>query len=254
MDLKLSEKRAYITGAGSGIGKAVALRLAAEGAVVNVLDVDQAGGQATAEAIVQLGGQGKFHALNVAESEEVFSFFEEQERVDVLVNNAGISSVGNVEQTTPEELDRIYAVNIKGVYNCLRGAIGKMKEQGGGTILNLASVASKLGIQDRFAYSMSKGAVLTMTLSVARDYVGAGIRCNCICPARVHTPFVDSFLDRHYAENREEMLEKLSAYQPIGRMGRPEEIADLAAFLCGDVSAFITGAAYDIDGGVTLLR
>ncbi len=174
--------------------------------------------------------------------------------MDILVNNAGIASIGNIEATTPEEMDRIYAVNVKGVYHCLRAAIPKMKSKGKGVILNMASVASKVGIQDRFAYSMSKGAVLTMTLSVARDYIDDGIRCNCLCPGRVHTPFVDSFVEKHYADNKEEMMEKLSRYQPIGRMGQPQEIAALAAFVCSDEAEFITGSAYDIDGGFTLLK
>lgn len=254
MDLQLKGKTAVVTGAGSGIGRAIANRLGREGVVVFVLDLDDEKGAETVASIENAGGSARYLSCNVADAASVERVFSQVERLDILVNNAGISSVGNVEATTPEEMDRVYAVNVKGVYHCLREGIINMKAHGGGVVLNLASIASKLGIADRFAYSMSKGAVLAMTLSVARDYVSAGIRCNCICPARVHTPFVDSFLDRHYADNRGEMLEKLSAYQPIGRMGRPEEIADLAAFLCGDVSAFITGAAYDIDGGVTLLR
>ena len=159
-----------------------------------------------------------------------------------------------MEVATPEEMDNIYAVNVKGLYHCLHAAIPGMREQGGGVVLNLASIASKLGIQDRFAYSMSKGAAFAMTLSVARDYVDKGIRCNCLCPARVHTPFVDNYLDKNYPDTKAEMFEKLSEYQPLGRMGKPEEIAALAAFLCSDEASFITGAAYDIDGGVVQLR
>ena len=174
--------------------------------------------------------------------------------LDILVNNAGVAHIGTVETTTSEDFDRILSVNVKGVFHCMKAAMPKLMQNGGGAILNLASVASKVGIVDRFAYSASKGAVLTMTLSVARDYVDKGIRCNCLCPGRVHTPFVDGYLDKHYPDSREEMFQKLSAYQPIGRMAEPDEIANLACFLCSDEAAFITGSAYDIDGGVTLLR
>jgi NAD(P)-dependent dehydrogenase (short-subunit alcohol dehydrogenase family) len=129
-----------------------------------------------------------------------------------------------------------------------------MLHKGGGVILNLASIVSKVGIAERFAYSMTKGAVLTMTLSVAKDYIDKNIRCNCICPARVHTPFVDDYLKKNYAGREKEVFESLSKFQPIGRMGKPEEIANLALFLCSDDSSFITGATYDIDGGVMNLR
>jgi NAD(P)-dependent dehydrogenase (short-subunit alcohol dehydrogenase family) len=174
--------------------------------------------------------------------------------IDLLVNNAGVASIGNLSQTGEEELDRIYAVNVKGVYNGMKCCVDRMAARGGGAIVNLGSIASLVGIPDRFAYSMSKGAVLTMTLSVARDYVEKKVRCNCICPARVHTPFVDRYLAEHFAGRREEMFETLSKAQPVGRMGRPEEIAALAAFLCSDEAAFITGAAYPIDGGFVGLR
>ena len=247
-------RHAFVTGGGLGIGRAIALRFADEGAIVHILEVNESDAEETANCIRDAGGKCQTWACDVSQLGSVQSVFSKAESVDILVNNAGISSIGNVEATTPEEMDRIYAVNVKGVYHCLHAAIPKMKKKGKGVILNLASVASKVGIQDRFAYSMSKGAVLTMTLSVARDYVNAGIRCNCLCPGRVHTPFVDAFLEKHYAGQKEEMLEQLSRYQPMGRMGQPQEIAALAAFLCSDEAGFITGSAYDIDGGVTLLR
>jgi NAD(P)-dependent dehydrogenase (short-subunit alcohol dehydrogenase family) len=148
----------------------------------------------------------------------------------------------------------LYRVNVKGTYHAMHAAVPRMLAQGHGVILNIASIVSKVGIEERFAYSMTKGAVLAMTLSVARDYVRRGIRCNCICPARVHTPFVDGFIAAHYADRAEEVFARLSAYQPIGRMARPDEIAALAAYLCSEEAAFVTGSAYDIDGGVTLLR
>ncbi len=247
-------KHAFITGAGSGIGRAIAEHFAEKGAIAHVLDVNTEGGQATVEQIVKQGHTAFFHPLDVTDFQAVKAYFAACEQVDILVNNAGVSSIGTVEQTSPEEMDRVYAVNVKGVYHCLHAAVPRMKRAGGGVVLNLASVASKIGVKDRFAYSMTKGAVLTMTLSVARDYVDQGIRCNCICPARVHTPFVDAYLDRHYPDNREEMFDQLSRYQPIGRMGDPGDVAAVAAFLCSDEASFITGSAYDIDGGVTLLR
>ena len=248
-------KTAVITGAGSGIGQAIAVRLAEDNCRIVILETSQNAAQSTVQLIRQAGGKADFIACDVADFEAVKSSFAQLERVDVLVNNAGIAAVGNVEQTTPEQFDAIYNVNVKGVYHCLHFGIPRMLAGGGGVVLNLASIASKLGIADRFAYSMSKGAVLTMTLSVARDYVDRGIRANCICPARVHTPFVDGYLEKNYSEQeRPEMFDTLSKFQPIGRMGEPGEIAELAAFLCSDKSSFITASAYDIDGGVTLLR
>lgn len=250
----MNGKHAFITGAGSGIGRAIAQRFAEKGANVRVLDIHSEGGRKTVEDISGQGFSAVFDELDVTDHKGVEAYFSAQEKVDILVNNAGVSSIGTVEETTPEEMDRVYRVNIKGVYHCLHAVVPRMKSAGGGVILNLASVASKIGVKDRFAYSMTKGAVLTMTLSVARDYVEEGIRCNCICPARVHTPFVDAYLDRHYPDNRDEMFDLLSRYQPIGRMGKPADIAALATFLCSEEASFITGSAYDVDGGVTLLR
>lgn len=248
-------KKAIVTGAGSGIGKAVAKRLSEDGFHVVILDFDQEAGAGTVAEIVSAGGSAEVIQCDVSSTESVEQAFSQIDRVDALVNNAGIAAVGNVEVCSPEELDRIYSVNVKGVYHCLHFAVPKMLSHGGGAIVNLASIASKVGIQDRFAYSMSKGAAHTMTLSVARDYVEQNIRCNSVCPGRVHTPFVDGFLEKNYEpEEREGMFKTLSEYQPIGRMGKPEEIAELIAFLVSDKASFITGSAYDIDGGVTLLR
>ena len=246
---------AVVTGAGSGIGQAIAKRFAEDGIHVAILDFNLEAGEATAKLIQEKGGSAEAMECDAASMESVKAAFETLDRVDILVNNAGIAAIGNVENTPPETFDRIYGVNVKGVYHCLYYAVPKMVAQGGGAILNLASITSKVGLHDRFAYSMSKGAVLTMTLSVARDYIEKGIRCNCICPARVHTPFVDGYLKDNYTEEeRTAKFKELSEYQPIGRMGKPEEIAELVAFLCSDKAAFITGSAYDIDGGVTLLR
>ena len=248
-------KTALITGAGSGIGKATALRLSEEQHAIVILDFDPEAGEQVAETIRNNGGHARFIQCDVSDIGSVREAIDQVPKIHFLVNNAGVAAIGNVETCTPEELDRIYQVNVKGVYHCLHLAIPRMLAHGGGSIVNLASIASKIGIQDRFAYSMSKGAAYAMTLSVARDYVDKGIRCNCVCPARVHTPFVDGYLEKNYPEHeRHAVFDQLSNYQPIGRMGTPEEIAELLAFLLSDKASFITGSAYDIDGGVTLLR
>lgn len=251
---RLAGRHALVTGAGSGIGRAIALRLAAEGAQVAALDLQESAAAETVAAIRAAGGVGRALAADVSQTDSMAAAFASLERLDLLVNNAGIAHVGNVVNTAPADLDRIYQVNIRGVYHGLHFGVPKLLEAGGGAIVNLASIASKVALADRFAYGMSKGAVLTMTLSVARDFVNRGIRCNCVCPARVHTPFVDGYLARNYPGREKEMFAQLSAAQPIGRMGTPPEIAGLVAFLCSDEAAFITGSAYDIDGGATLLR
>jgi 2-keto-3-deoxy-L-fuconate dehydrogenase len=203
-----------------------------------------------------LGSNGKAYkqVCDVTDQQQVEKIFSDIGKVDILVNSAGISHVGNVESTTEADLDRLYNVNVKGVYNCLRAAVSVMKQNKAGVILNLASLANNIGLADRFAYSMSKGAVHAMTLSVARDYIHEGIRCNCISPARVHTPFVDGFIKKNYPGKEEEMFEKLSKSQPIGRMAKPEEIANLVLYLCSDEASFVTGCDYPIDGGATKLN
>jgi len=251
---RFDNRHALVTGGGSGIGQAIALRLASEGATISILELRPEAGEETASLIRRAGGEASVLAADVSDTESVRTAFSGLERLDVLINNAGIAHVGNVLTTTPADLDRLYAVNVRGVYHCLHFAVEKMIAGGGGVILNMASIASKVGIPDRFAYSMTKGAVLTMTLSVARDFVEKKIRCNCICPARIHTPFVDGFLAKTYPGKEAEMFAKLAAGQPIGRMGEPDEVASLAAFLCSDEASFITGSAYDLDGGFTLLR
>jgi len=244
-----------VTGGGSGIGQAIATLFGARGARVGILDLASA--DATVRTITEAGGTAMHVQCDVSKQDDVSRAFAEiGERfgpVDVLVNSAGVAHVGTVEQTTEADLDRIYAVNVKGVYNCLKAAVASMKDRGG-AILNVASVAATVGIPDRFAYSMSKGAVVTMTLSVARDYIGRKIRCNSISPARVHTPFVDGFLARNYPGREGEVFEQLARTQPIGRMGKPHEIAELALYLCSDAASFITGSNYTIDGGFTTLK
>ncbi len=254
----LESKTAIVTGGGSGIGRAIAKLFASQGASVFVLELNEAGASQVVEEIEQEGGRAFAVACNVANQAELTAAFEkiyqQAGKLDILVNNAGIAHIGNVLTTSEEDFDKVYAVNVKGVYNCLKAGVDKMLASGGGVILNLASVASTVGLQDRFAYSMSKGAVLTMTYSVAKDFVNQNIRCNCIAPGRVHTPFVDGFLQKNYPGREQEMFEKLSKTQPIGRMGTPEEVAALALFLCAEESSFITGSNYPIDGGFVTLN
>jgi NAD(P)-dependent dehydrogenase (short-subunit alcohol dehydrogenase family) len=251
---ELTSKVAVVTGAGSGIGAAIATLFARQGALLAVLDLDEAAARATVEAIRAAGGRGEAWGCDVSSAEQVQRVVAEVAqrlgRLDILVNNAGIAHVGTIEGTTEADLDRVYRVNVKGVYLCAQAALKVMVPQGGGVILNMASIASLIGLPDRFAYSMSKGAVLTMTRSIAVDYMKKHVRCNCICPARVHTPFVDGYLAANYPGHEQEMFRTLSEYQPIGRMGRPDEVAALALYLCSDEAAFVTGQAYPIDGGV----
>lgn len=252
----LKDKTAIVTGGGSGIGKAIATLFARQGSSVHILDQDENANKVV-EEIIAAGGRSFFHLCNVTDQQVVKKTVESIESTDssihVLVNNAGIAHVGNAETTSEEDLFRLFNVNIKGVYNCLHEVIPVMKKTGG-VILNMASIASSSGIPDRFAYSMTKGAVVGMTLSTAKDYINFHIRCNCISPARVHTPFVDGFLAKNYPGKEKEMFEKLSKGQPIGRMAQPEEIACLALYLCSDEASFITGCDYPIDGGFIKLN
>ncbi len=247
----LKDKTAIITGGGSGIGKAIAILFARQGSSVHILDLDE-NAKTVVEEINASGGSSFFHACNISDQQGikkiVASITATGSHIHILVNNAGIAHIGNAETTSEEDLIRLFNVNIKGVYNCLHEVIPVMKRTGG-VILNMASIASSSGIPDRFAYSMTKGAVVGMTLSTAKDYINHNIRCNCISPARVHTPFVDGFLTKNYPGKEKEMFEKLSKAQPIGRMAEPEEIAYLALYLCSDEASFITGCDYPIDGG-----
>jgi 2-keto-3-deoxy-L-fuconate dehydrogenase len=245
---------AVVTGGGSGIGKAVATALAAQGAMVHIIELNEAQASGVLNEISEAGGRAMVHTCDVSNQQQVIEKFKSIGKIDVLVNNAGISHIGSVETTNEEDFERLFRVNVKGVYNCLFAAVPIMKANGGGVILNMSSIASKVGLSDRFAYSMTKGAVMAMTLSVAKDYLNHNIRCNCISPARVHTPFVDGFLAKNYPGKEKEMFDKLSKSQPIGRMGKPEEIANLVVYLCSDEAAFITGCDYPIDGGFLTLN
>ncbi|MEP6675697.1 MAG: glucose 1-dehydrogenase [Ferruginibacter sp.] len=250
---RLDNKTAVITGGGSGIGKAIALLFAKQGATVHIIELNEFAAQQTVHEITDNGGKAIAHGCNVADHQQVIKTFDAIGKTDLLLNIAGIAHIGKADTTSEADFDRVMNVNVKGVYNCLYAAVPKMKKDGG-VIINMASIASNVGIPDRFAYSTAKGAVKSMTMSVAKDYLADKIRCNSISPARVHTPFVDGFLKDNYGGKEKEMFEKLSRSQPIGRMAVPEEIAALALYLCSDEASFITGCDYPIDGGFTTIN
>ena len=249
----LKGKTAIITGGGSGIGKAIATLFAKQGAVVHIMELNKESADATVTEINEFGS-AKAYSCDVANQKQVKEIFEGIDKIDILINNAGIAHIGKADVTEEADFDKVYQVNVKGAYNCFYAALPLMKKHGGGAILSTASIASLVGIADRFAYSMSKGAIFAMSMSVARDYMADGIRSNSISPARIHTPFVDGFIAKNYPDNQEEIFEKLSKSQPIGRMGKPEEVAALALYLCSDEAGFITGCDYPIDGGFIKLN
>lgn len=243
----LKHKTAVITGGASGIGQAIALQFSRQGAKVILLDINKELGNAFASELPD----AEFIECDVSRGDEVMAIFNNPalQSVNILVNSAGISHIGSIENTSEVDMNLLFNINVKGVFFAMKAALPLMKKSGGGVILNLASIAATIGLSDRFAYSMSKGAVLAMTLSVAKDYIRENIRCNCISPARIHTPFVDSFLSRNYPGRESEMFDKLSLTQPIGRMGTPQEVASLALYLCSDEASFVTGCDYPLDGG-----
>lgn len=250
----LKGKKVIVTGGGSGIGKAIAVLFAQQGAEVHIIELSLENSTNVLQEIKSIGGTAVVHACNVANQQEVIDTFGKIDNFNILVNNAGIAHIGKADTTLEADFDRVINVNVKGVYNCVYAAIPLLRKLGGGVILNMASIAATLGLPDRFAYSTAKGAVISMTLSVARDYIGENIRCNSISPARVHTPFVDGFIAKNYAGKEKEMFEKLSKSQPIGRMAQPNEIAALALYLCSEEASFITGCDYPIDGGFVKLN
>jgi NAD(P)-dependent dehydrogenase (short-subunit alcohol dehydrogenase family) len=249
---RLEGKNAVVTGGGSGIGRAIAELFAKQGAHVHVIELSLESAAEVERSIQEAGGRVSIYPCDISSQQQVDAVFVQIDPVDILVNNAGIAHVGRADNTAEEDFDRVIRVNVKGPYNCLHAVIPKM--QSNGVILNMASIAAMVGIPDRFVYSTSKGAVAAMTLSVARDYLSSNIRCNSISPARVHTPFVDGFISKNYPGSEAEVFERLSKSQPIGRMGKPEEIAALALYLCSNEASFITGCDYPIDGGFTRLN
>ena len=251
----MENKTILITGGASGIGLALVGKFASQGSKVFFIDSNALLGKQVEKEFQEIGKPVIFLEVDIREESQVLSAIQSiSGKLDVLINNAGISHIGNLASTSLADFERLFAVNVTGMFLCSQAALPKLIEQGGGSILNLCSVAATMGIPDRFAYSMTKGATLSMTLSIARDYVKQGIRCNCISPGRVHTPFVDGFLAKNYPGKEQEMFEQLAATQPIGRMGTPAEIAELAYFISSDAGKFITGSNFTIDGGFTGIK
>ncbi|MFT3979723.1 MAG: glucose 1-dehydrogenase [Ferruginibacter sp.] len=251
---QLTHKTAIVTGGGSGIGQAIAILFAQQGATVHILELNEAAAQQTSASIAAEGGKAFIHSCNIADQQQVKNIFEQIGPFDILANIAGIAHIGKADTTAEADFDRVMNVNVKGSYNCIHAAIPLFRKNGSGCIVNMASIAANVGLPDRFVYSTSKGAIMAMTLSVAKDYIGENIRCNSISPARVHTPFVDGFLQNNYPGREKEMFEKLEKTQPIGRMAKPEEVAAMALYLCSDEASFITGCDFPIDGGFIKLN
>jgi NAD(P)-dependent dehydrogenase (short-subunit alcohol dehydrogenase family) len=250
LSMLLNSKIALVTGAGSGIGAAIARRFAESGAFVYVVDIDESKGRQTADALTKDGLKAAFSRLDVSDEKACAALAEhvlkESGRLDILVNNAGIGHVGTILQTTAADMDRMYAVNVRGVFNLSRAFIGSMIEQGSGSIINMASIGGIVGITDRAAYTTTKFAVVGLTKAMALDHAKSGVRVNCICPARVETPFVKARIAEY--PDPEKAYHDMSMSQPVGRMATPEEIAGAALYLAQDDSAFVTGSAFIIDG------
>lgn len=247
----LSNKTAFVTGAGSGIGEAIAHALAGAGAFVYVADIDSAAGTRVVSELNKRGGEAEFIHLDVSDKQQcdaaaagVLAF---RGPVDILVNNAGVGHVGTILDTETEDLERLFAVNVRGMFDLTKAFIGPMIHRKRGTIINLASIGGVIAIRERIAYCTTKFAVVGLTKSLALDHAKDGIRANAVCPGRVETPFVRSRLAEY--PDPEKAYQEMSATQAVGRMGRPEEIAAAVLYLASDEAAFVTGITLEIDGG-----
>lgn len=253
----LQNKNLLITGGASGMGLAMAQLFAKHNATIHIFDLNLKQAQEVSNDLNKQGYKAYSYGVDVSNHQavgEMVNSIATNYKIDILINNAGVSHIGNAVSTTEKDFVRLFDINVKGTYNLLHHVLPHMKSNGGGAIINMSSIAANVGLADRFAYSMTKGAVKMMTLSVAKDYIADKIRCNCISPARVHTPFVDDFINKTYPGQEKEMFKKLSISQPIGRMGTPQEVAIMALYLCSDEASFVTGSDFSIDGGFTLIR
>lgn len=245
----LTGKIALVTGAASGIGEAIAKTLAEAGAFVYIADLDEINGERVKNEIGS--EEAVFLKLNVAEKVECEKTAEfvlsEKGRLDILVNNAGIGHVGTLLQTTEEDLDRLYAVNVRGIFSLTKAFLPSMIERKYGVIINMASIGGLLAVRDRLAYCVTKFAVVGFTKSIALDHARQGIRANAVCPGRVETPFVKARLAEY--PDPKKAYQEMAGTQAIGRMGKPEEIAAAVLYLVSDESAFVTGTALEIEGG-----
>ena len=248
---RLDGRHALVTGAASGIGESTAKELVRAGAFVWIADIDLPAAQALAQSL----GSAKALLLDVTSPESSSAAVAQLDRLDILVNNAGVGHVGSIETTEPDDFDRLMNVNVRGVYLVTRAFLplllaAREPRRVVGTIVNIASVSGLVGIRQRFAYCTSKGAVIAMTRQLAVEYPKT-LRVNAICPGTVQTPFVEAYLEKFHQHNKEEMRAELRARQPVGRLGRSDEVASMVRYLASDEAAFISGSLFTIDGGWT---
>jgi 2-keto-3-deoxy-L-fuconate dehydrogenase len=247
----LNGRHALVTGGASGIGEATVKELVRAGAFVWIADINRPAADALAHSL----GSSRALTLDVTSPESIAAACAQLTRLDILINNAGIGHVGSIEQTEPDDFDRLLNVNVRSVYLVTRAFLPLLLVAGSngapvGSIVNIASVAGLVGIKQRFAYCTTKGAIVAMTRQLAVEYPKT-LRVNAICPGTVETPFVEGYLEKFHKDNKEEVRAELRARQPIGRLGRPEEVASMVRYLASDEAAFITGSLFNIDGGWT---